>query len=257
MNIVSYHLDYLRFLIHNDNDFQFVSNRLEYLAVNNMWFHGSRYVDITGSQLELMRMVESVFDVSVELSTLYDCARIDVAIDVLGDVLGDISQPGTVIMNNGRVETVYSMRLNSRGDVPVFARAYDARAAGHYDYPVTRFEVEYKNAASRRLLSSGVWRYNPFEVAMYNIAAIYGYSIEIPGLAGVEFNPPARKIQHSRERWLGRIGKKIIEEIETMGAGAWYEWVLECVKQNEREKQSKRNLGKEREDTGVWNSDFE
>ena len=251
MNIASYHLDYLRFAIHNDNDFNYVSRRLDYLAVGNMWFHGARFVDITGSQLELMRMVESVFDAASELSVLYDCTRIDVAIDVEGNVLADIAHPGTVIMNDGRVETVYSIRLNSRGDVPVFARAYDARVAGHYKRDVTRFEVEYKGSAARRLLAAGVWRFNPFETAIYNLAAIYGYRIEVQGLDSVEFNPPSRKISHCRERWYGRIGKRIVREIENMGAGAWYEWVLECIRQEEAEKEKERLLGKKREVSDV------
>lgn len=228
-NVVAYGIDYLRFAIKSDQDLRFIQQRLEYIDIYERWFHGHRYVDITGKQLELIRMVENVDTVILELAYLYKVSRIDVFCDVEGYLLLGIRRNGTVISNNNRIETVYSHHLGKRGDYDVFARVYDAAASGHYESAVTRFECEFKREHARALLSVDGWTVNPVGDMLHCIRLLFGTRIEIPGILAIEFNAPKRRLEHSRERFYAKYGKSIIQDIQDMGVGSLYNFIRECV----------------------------
>jgi hypothetical protein len=202
---------------------------LHYVDVRTPWFHGNRYLDITGEQLALVRTVESVPDMAVELGKIFPCARIDVFVDVLGNLLPQVKSSGTKIYNSDRLETVYSAHLRQRGDKPVFARAYDAKAAGHYIMPTTRFEVEYKKEYAAQLLTLAGWRYNPIAVALNHIAALLGVKIWVDDVMPIEWEAIGERLSHSRERFYARYGKGIIDDISTMGVQGLHRFIMECL----------------------------
>lgn len=229
LNVVAYGIDYLRFGIKSDLDLRFIQQRLEYVDVYERWFHGHRYVDLTGQQLGLIRMVEDLDKVILELAYLYRVSRIDVFCDVEGYLLLSVKRSGTVISNNGRVETVYSHHLGKRGDYDVFARVYDAEASGHYESAVTRFECEFKRHHARTLLSVNGWTVNPIGNMLHCIRLLFGTRIEIPGIAAIEYNAPKVRLEHSRERFYKRFGQSIMRDIETMGVGSLHSFIRECL----------------------------
>ncbi len=229
--VIAYGLDYVRYCVFSDADIAYVARLLPFLEMNVRNFHGSRFIDVTGKQIEIMRLFIDVDSMVKTIAMLLPVNRIDVFVDVRGHHLQDISQPGTVIMNNKRVETVYSSHLSDRGNVTVFARAYDARAAGHYDVVVTRFECEFKREMARALLGTEGWKVHPVGLALRNIAIIFNIKICIDGILHVDFNAPRRRYEHNRERFYARYGKSIVRDIETMGAGHLYEYILACLKE--------------------------
>ncbi|MEE8599282.1 MAG: hypothetical protein V3S69_07250, partial [Dehalococcoidales bacterium] len=194
MTVIAHGLDYARFKLFGVLDENFVRQRFAYIDVYIRMFHGSRFLDLTGKQLELIRMFEDV-DVAVrEMAHIYPVNRIDVFVDVEGAHLGDVEQRGTVISNAGTIETIYSHHLKTRGDRPSFGRAYDARAAGHYLVDVTRYEVEYKREHARALLGSDGWKVDPLGVTVRCIKAMFGVDVGIEGVKGVDLNAPQRRM---------------------------------------------------------------
>lgn len=240
-DVLAYGLDYLRFKVFSERDVISIASRLHYVDINTPWYHGTRFVDITGSQLALIRIVEYPPDVAVELARLYPVHRIDVFIDVSGDYLGDIPTLGTKIYNRNKLETVYSMNLSKRGDAPVFGRAYDARAAGHYDVQATRFEVEYKKQYALRMLTCAGWTSNPIGVALHSIKTMFGVGIDIEDVEPIEFSAPTEKLEHSRERFYSRYGKGIVNDIESMGVERFYRFIMECIQEREQDTDGDQN----------------
>lgn len=237
MEVVSYGIDYVRFRVETEQDIMFVETRLSYASLKVCRHHGHRFVDVTGGALELIRMIESVNDVILEIASLLQVYRLDVYIDVVGVALEKIPQPGTVIINGGNVETVYSVNLTSRGDVPVFGRAYDAMAAGHYTEQVTRFEIELKRQAAKGIIDcKHGWRVNPVEVALYWIREFYGIEIPIEGLIECEYSGKTKKLEHDRSRFYRRYGNSILRDLETMGVRTFHKFIVECLRESEREK---------------------
>lgn len=230
-NIVSYGIDYARFRCETEDDYLFISNSIEYIPVIRTHFHGGTFVDLTGKMLETIRTVESVPDLLALIGSMNRLSRLDVYVDVIGDVLSKCKKPGTEIRNDGRTETAYSHKLTSRGNVPVFARAYDAQAAKHYDFPVTRFEVEFKAPLVATFIHCDKgWTVNPVDVALYHIADIFGANITIQGRRALEFNPPKRRLEPSRERFYTKYGKGILHDIETWGIEQFIQFVYTVVR---------------------------
>ncbi len=232
-DVIAYGLDYVRYKIFGGADFQHIGSRLSYLELTERYFHGSRFVDLTGKQLEIIRMFEDVNDVVTSLASLFPVTRIDVFIDVQGNVLGDVATEGTLIYNDNRLETVYSQNLKFRGNLGVFCRAYNAQVAGHYDIPATRFECEYKRNQAKAMLNSDGWAVDPISVAQYSIASNFGVNICIPGITGVDFNAPTKRYEHSRTRFYKRYGKNILLDIEKMGVQGLYTFVCECLEEKD------------------------
>lgn len=230
-NIVSYGIDYVRFKCETEDDFLYIANSLEYVPVMRTSFHGGMFADITGKMLETIRTVESVPNMIADMCQLFKLSRLDVYVDVVGDLLPGCKTPGTEIRNDGRTETIYSHKLTSRGNVPVFARAYDAMEAKHYTFPVTRFEIEFKNPLAVTLCSPDCgWTVNPIDVALWHIEEIYGAKIEIQGRRAIEFNPPKRRLEPSRERFYTKYGKGILHDIETWGLDQFLQFLFTVVR---------------------------
>lgn len=232
-DVIAYGLDYLRFKIFSDNDLVHIGSRLHYVDISQQFYHGERFVDLPGAQLELIRVVERPDCVAQELSLLYPCSRVDVFVDVSGDLLPSLPNLGTTISNGGKVETVYSAHLAKRGDKPVFGRAYDARAAGHYDRPVTRFEIEYKKQYASKLLVAGLWAKNPVGVALGHIKALFGVALWVENVDAVEFRAITKPLSHSRERFYARYGKGILNDVENHGLQGLHRFIMECVSQGQ------------------------
>lgn len=228
-NVVSHGLDYLRFKVWSDRDILCIAQRVEYVDINTPWFHGERFVDITGEQLSVIRTVENVPSLAAEIAKLYPVNRVDVFVDVLGNLLDKCQKTGTVISNQGRIETIYSAHLAKRGDKPVFARAYDAKTAGHYPMPVTRFEVEYKRHYAAQLLGVQGWVHNPIAVALNHIRLLLGVSIWVDDVDPIEYEAKATRLEHDRERFYARYGKNIARDISEMGVESFYKFVMECI----------------------------
>lgn len=230
MNIISYGLDYARFKIFSEHDVRHTELRLPYIDVKAPWFHGTRFVDLTGSDLAVIRMLESVDELMLEFASLYPVSRLDVYVDVEGLYLDSVTQNGTVIMNAGNVETIYSHHLKTRGDKPIFARAYDACAAGHYDFASTRFEVEFKRHNARAMLSTQGWGCSPIGAALHSIKMLLGISIWIEDIAPIEMNAKQERYQHDRERFYARYGNGIYNDIQSMGIQGLQDFIVQCVR---------------------------
>lgn len=237
--VISYGLDYVRFKVNSPQDIYFVAEKMGYLDVYPVWHHGSQFMDITGSMLEVVRLFDSVDDIVLSCAQVLECHRLDVFVDVLDDWLPDVAQSGTVIMNNGKIETIYSTHLKRRGDVTRFVRVYDACAAGHYECATTRFECEFKREAARGILTPDGWKVNPIGAALHVFKALTGISIWIEDIDSIELDTPRRRYEHSRERFYARYGKSILQDMESMGLQQLHKFVLECVR-GDNEKGTKR-----------------
>jgi len=237
-DVVAHGIDYVRYRIFSDTDFQYIGSKLPYLELTERFFHGKRFIDLTGKQLEMIRMFEDVDLTITHLASLFPVTRIDVFVDVLGGHLSDARQMGTLIYNVGYLETVYSHNLKNRGNLGVFGRAYDAQKAGHYGEPVTRFEIEYKRNDAKVMLNTNGWGIEPIGAMLNDILEHFGVSIHILGHPHVDFNAPTRRYEHSRERFYKRYGKNILLDIEQMGAQGLYTFVTECLEEkNDTSKQ--------------------
>lgn len=231
LDIVSYGLDYVRFKCETEQDYLYVANSLDYINVIRTSYHGGTFVDITGSMLATIRTVESVPEMVAFMGKLLKLSRLDVYIDVVGDVLCDCHVPGTEIRNGGKTETIYSHHLGSRGNVPVFARAYDAMSAGHYDFPSTRFEIEFKNPLVVSMVHhTDGWIINPIDVALWHINDIFGVRLSVQGHSAIEFNPEKKRIVPDRERFYTKYGKGILHDIETWGITQFLQFLYTVVR---------------------------
>jgi len=233
-NVIAYGLDYVRYKVFSNRDVVYIGKKIPYIEIQDRYFHGVRFVDLAGKQLEIIRMLEDVNACVLSLAEVYPVHRVDVFVDVEGDVLDAVTSDGTVIMNAGRVETIYSHHLKRRGNVSVFARAYDAQAAGHYGVSTTRLEVEFKKASARGLLKAGKWLVNPIGAMLHSIKMLLGVSIQIDDIEGVEIDAPRRKYEHSRERFYMRYGQSIARDIESMGVQGLYDFIVKCIRQKEK-----------------------
>jgi hypothetical protein len=229
MDAIAYGLDYVRLNVGNMSGVDYVARTLPYLDVKARWYHGVLCVDMPGEDLQLVRIFDDLQEVVLHLAFVFPVTRIDVFIDCEGDSIPSIPKPGTCIENYGRTETVYSHHLASRGNHPIFARAYNAQSAGHYDTEATRFECEFKQEMSSAILNSDGWMVDPISVALWHIKDIYGVDIDIPNKVSVELNPPRRKYSHSRERFYKRYGKSIALDIESMGVQGLHKYIMECI----------------------------
>lgn len=240
-DVIAYGLDYVRYKIFSDKDFNHIGAQLPYLELTERFFHGYRFIDLTGKQLEIIRRFEDIDNVVTLLALTFPVTRIDVFVDVVGYVLSDVTTNGTLIFNYSRLETMYSDNLRNRGNLGVFCRAYDAQAAGHYDILATRFECEYKREHAKVILGTNGWNIDPVEAMLYSIKTSLGVDIRIPGKVGVDFNAPTRRYEHSRERFYRRYGKNILLDIERMGAQGLYGYVMECVNEGAKTRDKDSN----------------
>lgn len=234
MRVIDVGLDYLRLKITNDPDLLFIGRRLDYVDVQQRSFHGSKFVDLTGDNLRVISLFEHVPDVAAELARVFPVTRIDVYCDVEGDVLDKVKSDGTRISNGGRVETIYSVHLRDRGNVGVFGRVYDAKAAGHYDKASTRFECEFKREYARTMLTTTGWKVSPVSVLVSSVRRLFGVMLEIPGFIPIDWNAPRVRLEHSRERFYKRYGKGVLNDVETMGMQGFATFVRECVQDAKR-----------------------
>lgn len=230
-DVIAYGLDYVRYKIFSDKDFTYIGTQLPYLELTERNFHGSRFIDLTGKQLEVIRIFEDVNDAVVLLAETFPVTRLDVFVDVAGYVLGDVTTNGTLIFNYSRLETMYSDNLRKRGDLSTFCRVYDAQAAEHYDVPVTRFECEYKRERAKALLGVNGWCVNPVGAMLHSIKVHFGVDIRISGQVGVDFDAPTKKYEHNRARFYKRYGKNIMLDVENMGMQGLYVFITECMEE--------------------------
>lgn len=244
--VIAYGIDYLRVKVFGHLDIEHIRKMLPYLDIDIRSFHGGKFVDLTGKQLEMVRSFDSVEDVVRSLLEIFPIHRLDAYVDIGGDWVSWLPRNGTVIMNDGLIETVYTHNLGSRGDVPIFGRAYDARAARHYNVPSTRFEIEFKRETAKDMvdLVHG-FNVNPVRIALYWIGSMFDVAIAIDGLAPVEFKGITKRLAHSRERFYTRYGKNILLDIQKMGVTGLHEFIRECIGDendgNGREKERNRN----------------
>lgn len=235
MQAIAYGLDYVRLKVDNQSGVDYVARTLPYLDINPRWYHGVLCVDLPGDALQLVRIFDNLQEVVLHLAFMFPVTRLDVFIDCEGDIIPKLPKPGTCIENDGRIETVYSHHLGSRGNHPVFARAYNAQAAGHYDTEVTRFECEFKQEMSRAILNPDGWQVDPVSVALWHIKDIFKVDISIPDKPPIELNPPKRKYSHGRERFYKRYGKSIMLDIETMGVQGLHKYIMECISNDNKD----------------------
>lgn len=227
--VIAYGLDYLRFRIFQEADVEYFARELPYVELADRWFHGSRFIDITGKNLEILRMLDDAQNVVLGFASMYPLHRLDVFVDVLGDALPMVKTQGTMIANGSRIETKYSHHLKRRGNLQAFGRVYDAKAAGHYEIDVTRFEIEYKREAARALLGKTGWKRNPVCVALSSISEFFSVDLAIENLQAVELNAPKRRYSYDRERFYARYGRNIVGDIQEMGVQSFYDYVWNCI----------------------------
>ncbi|MCK5642915.1 MAG: hypothetical protein KAJ19_19045 [Gammaproteobacteria bacterium] len=230
----SWGVDYVRVAVEHPLDLVSLECAFEYLDITPRWYHGKRFVDLTGKMLSLIRMVDDIGEVLARLSGDHRITRVDFFVDVVGDIVHCAKRSGTSIQNYGRVETTYSHHLANRGDYPVFARCYDAQAAGHYTMPVTRFEVEYKGKMCPALVNykDGFSKALP-AVTVKNILDIFGVVVVLPDVVPLEMKPEKTIYIPSRERFYNRYGKGIMSDIETMGLEQFLMFMYTCVRVKE------------------------
>lgn len=229
IQIVAQQFDWLRF---GPLSWQFkwidIQHRFSYIDIQKHNHFGSWYVDLTGEQLEVVRTVETIGEVLDWLKPIH-WTRLDVAFDLAGVNLDELSCPGSAIVNDGVRQTLYSHRLKSRGDYPTFARIYDAYEAGHnVDPGVVRAEVEFKMAMPDNLKMSPLFPNIAFALAASSIASYFG--LVIPGIRVGESNPTSRVINHERERFYSRFGKRIVSDVLELGYDTFVSWVLDCTR---------------------------
>lgn len=227
--IVAFGLDYVRLMVHNELGVKYIQECLPYADVVGRYYHGELCVDLSGDTLALVRMFDDLDEFVRQWATLFVMSRLDVYIDVGGGFDAAQQMPGTVIMNDGRIETIYSHKLTSRGNVPVFGRVYDALAAGHYPQQVTRYEIELKKHIAKSMVQNGQWTINPVQVALYYVRDLFGVDIKIDNLPAVEFRPHKAKLEHSRERFYKKYGKGILNDIEEHGLIWIRDFIISCL----------------------------
>jgi hypothetical protein len=233
---IGWGIDYARFAVVNEAGLEYVMREAPYLDVSARNYHGGLFVDLTGDMLGIVRLFDSVYDVLERLARLFRCTRLDIYVDLEGDWLAHVEKRGTEIHNCGTLETVYSHNLGSRGNVPVFARAYDAMAAGHYAEPVTRFEVELKRQKAAQQLGVDGFVTDPVQLALCHIARLFGLDITIDGLAGTENGGEVKRPEHDRERFYRHYGRAILADMQEMGVQGLQMFIKMCLDQKESEK---------------------
>lgn len=230
MKLISQQFDWLRFgplgqnLLWRD-----IQQRFDYIDIQKTNHFGRWYVDITGDQFEIVRMVEPIKGVLDHLAGIH-WTRLDVAFDLQGVDITQLRHPGSIIVNDNRIETIYSHRLGSRGDYPVFARVYDAIAAGHDSQglpDLTRAEVEFKSHMPDHLKSSLDWPTCAFLCAAFHLSEIFGLTIF--GIKPGEWFPSKRVISHEREKFYARFGRRILADVAEMGELRYMCWLRECI----------------------------
>jgi len=227
-DVVSYGLDYIRFQIYSETDVEYVQREFSYLDINSVYHHGSRFIDLTGGMLEVVRMMDDLEEKILLLAYRYPVHRLDVYIDVQGYSVDQVETEGNSIWQGKKVETVYSHRLEQRGNVPVFGRCYDAEAAGHYNFPVTRYEIEFHKDLFPALLSTGGWSVNPISVAIHYVKKLFDVDLVVPEHTPLEFKAPKRKYASTRESFYRRYGKGILIDIAEMGAHNLENYIRWC-----------------------------
>lgn len=229
IHIVAQQFDWLRFgPLSATHKFDDIQRRFSYIDVQKHNHFGSWYCDLTGDQLEVVRTVETMYSVMEWLKPIH-WTRLDVAFDLEGVVLDDLACPGSAIVNDGIRQTLYSHKLKSRGDYPTFARVYDAYEAGHdVDPGIVRAEVEFKMAMPDNLKASRLFPNVAFALAASSIASYFG--LVIPGIHVGESNPTSRIINHERERFYSRFGKRVVSDVLELGYDTFVSWVLDCTR---------------------------
>lgn len=237
--IIAYGIDYARFLVENRNGMQWFGERFDYLEIREAWYHGSLCVDLAGGALEVIRTVERVDLAIEECAKLFQLKRLDIFADLSGINVANVVKPGTVIINDGCVETIYSHRLNQRSR-HVFSRLYDAFKAGHYETKgIWRVETELKREKARAVLNKNGWQVNPIRVLMHYAMLHFGLNLKIGELDACDVNAPSRRIESSRERFYRRYGKNILLDLESMGSDVFHTYIRECMLEKEKENDSK------------------
>lgn len=230
-DIVSHGMDYMRVRAPTVAALEYLARETPYVDIKPVWHHGTRYVDYTGRMLETVRCFDDLSVLAVAFADMFGLGRIDYYVDVAGRHLSDVLyRDGTVIANGNRVETIYSTHLSKRGDVLEFCRAYDAMAAGHYDFDVTRFEIEWKGDAVQTILSQDDWIHSLVEYAVGGFETYLKARVLVPDVSAMELNPARTVLEHSRERFYRRYGKSILSDIEAMGLQKLFEFVQTCVR---------------------------
>lgn len=228
--LIAQQFDWIRFgPLSADLLWRTVEKRFGYVDVRKTNHFGRWYVDLTGDQLEVVRTVESM-QVVFKWLKQYHWTRLDVAFDLTGVDLDKLACPGSAIVNQGIRQTLYSHKLKARGDHPVFGRVYDAFEAGHDCDPGTiRAEVEFKLHYPDLIRKSpnGVWI--AFAIAARYISDRFG--LTIPTIHNQEFHPTARLINHDRERFYARFGKRIVADLIVLGLDDYVTWVLDCTRE--------------------------
>lgn len=255
--VIAYGVDYCRFVDVGNLGIQWFQHRFEYLDLVGRYYHGQLCVNISGAQLEVMRLVERVDLALEECALSFQVSRLDVFVDVAGVDLDKVAKTGTVIMNDGRIETIYSANLSTRGDHTAFSRVYDACAAGHYeDSGIWRIETELKREKARAILNAEGWQINPVRVLLHYAMLHFGVEIFIDDLTACDVNAPGRRIESSRERFYLRYGKGILRDIESMGKDTFYEYILQCVKEKGKLDERKASKNDIQTDTPLVYSGF-
>jgi hypothetical protein len=221
--------DWVRFgPLNKDLLWRDVEKRFGYIDLHKNNHFGRWYVDLTGDQLEVIRTVEEMNDVFRWLRP-HHWTRLDVAFDLVGVEIPKLLSPGSAIVNDGVIQTLYSHKLTARGDHPVFARVYDAFEAGHDVAPnVVRAEVEFK------LHYPDLIRNSPNGVGIaFPIAARYlvsKFNLAIPLQVNTEWQPTKRLINHDREKFYARFGRRIVLDLVELGFDQYVNWVLDCTR---------------------------
>ena len=229
IHIVAQQFDWLRFgPLSAEHKFADIQRRFSYIDVQKHNHFGRWYVDLTGDQLEVVRTVEPINTVLDWLKAIH-WTRLDVAFDLKGVMLDDLECPGSAIVNDNIRQTLYSHKLASRGDYPTFARVYDAFEAGHDCDPGTvRAEVEFKMAMPDNLKASSQFPHIAFALAASCVASYFG--LVIPNIGASEQTPTSRLINHERERFYARFGKRIVSDVLELGYDTFVAWVLDCTR---------------------------
>jgi len=232
--ILSYHIDYVRFHSETDADDRYINIILQPAIGIPVTLHGVRFLDFGGDALAQARMMGCDIIASIRnLDVTHTVSRLDLCCDVLGNVISKElnARKGTLIVNDGRIETIYSSHLKERGNVGFFGRVYDAQSAGHYAQPVTRFELEIKRRTISSLLCAthndenlSLW-----PVFRFQIMSMFDVDIKLPNTEPIEFDPPKTVLESDRERFYRRFGQGILRDVECMSVDVWLDYVIRCV----------------------------
>jgi len=229
MRIISQQFDWLRFgPIEPREKRADLEKRLGYLEIRYTNYFGKNYVDLSGDKLEIVRTVEPIDGLLAELKTFH-WTRLDIAFDIEGVDMDTLDCPGSAIINDSDRQTIYSHKLGSRGDYPMFSRVYDAFEAGHdVDPGVVRAEVEFKLGMPDILKISPQFPWIAFHVAAVEISERFGLAIPLPFTE--EFSPTKRIINHERELFYARFGRRIVSELVELGFDGFITFVMDCQK---------------------------